>query len=273
RGEKWEKTGFTDAVECSLLAGSADPLTCLLASAGFLHHRARFMEENKQYEMKMVDGGQHATVRIDAFPTRQLSAHVKTVATVASQQDFLSADVKVYQTMVQIDDPMEGLKPGMSAEVTIFTDAHREHVLAVPLQALFGTADMGNHRKIFVLTPQGPQAKEVVVGLSNDTMAEIKEGLNEGDDVVLNPRVLLTEKERAEYGIQGGEGGNGKGMPGMGGKDKGGKDKGKGGKDKGGPPGGPGGPGGGRGGPGGPGGSWPRGGPPGGGPPSAGGGK
>jgi multidrug resistance efflux pump len=226
RGEKWEKTGFTDTIQASLLTAQRDPLTRLLAQAGFLDQRSKFMEDHKAEELKEIDGGQQALVRIDAFPTHQLKAHVKTVATVASQQDWLSSDVKVYQTMIAIDEPSPGLKPGMSAEVTIFTDAHREHVLAVPLQALFGTADMGNRRLLYVVTPQGTERREVTVGLSNDTMAEIKDGLQEGEDVVLNPRVLLSEKERAQYGVQGGPG---KGA-GAGGKDKG---KGKGGKDKG----------------------------------------
>jgi multidrug resistance efflux pump len=277
KGEKWEKTGFSDSVQASLLA-DVGPLTRLLAQAAFLDQRSKFVEDNKKYEMLQVEGGQHAVVRVEAFPDRLLKAHVKTVATVASQQDWLSADVKVYQTMIAIDEEVPGLKPGMSAAVTVFTDAHRDHVLAVPLQALFGTPDMGQKRLIFVMTPQGPRTREVTVGLSNDTMAEIQQGLQEGDEVVLNPRVLLSEKERAQYGVQAGGNGNGKGH-GMGGgegkgeKGKGGKDKGKGGF-KGGPD-GAGGPGGGwpKGGPGGPGGAWPKGGAGSGGPAGPGGGK
>ena len=85
--------------------------------------RIKFVEDHKDQEMRLIDGGQPALVRVDAFPARVLKAHVKSVATVASQQDWLSADVKVYQTMISIDESLDGLKPGMSAEVTIFTDA------------------------------------------------------------------------------------------------------------------------------------------------------
>ncbi len=63
---------------------------------------------------------QTAQIRVDAFPSRILHGHIKTVDTVASQQDWFASDVKVYKTMVSIDEPMEGLKPGMSAEVTIY---------------------------------------------------------------------------------------------------------------------------------------------------------
>src|SRR5262249_6843725 len=139
-------------------------------------------------------------VRVDAYPTRVLKGHVKTVATVASQQDWLSADVKVYQTMVSIDEPLPGLKPGMSAEVTIFTDSHRDHVLTVPVQAILGSADMGSKRKVYVMTPKGPEQRDVRIGLSNDKMAEVSDGLQEGEEVVLNPRVLLSDKEKAQLG-------------------------------------------------------------------------
>ena len=41
------------------------------------------------------------------------------------------------------------------------------------------------------MTPTGPQEKEVTLGLFNDKMVEVRDGLTEGDDVILNPKVLL----------------------------------------------------------------------------------
>ena len=57
---------------------------------------------------------------------------------------------------VEIDESIPGLKPGMSAEVTIFTDSHRENALIVPLQAILGGGELGNVRKCFVKTSRGP---------------------------------------------------------------------------------------------------------------------
>src|SRR5262249_7988317 len=51
-----------------------------------------------------VRAGQPGVIRVDAFPDKVLRGHVDTVATVSSQQDFMSADVKVYTTKVMIDD-------------------------------------------------------------------------------------------------------------------------------------------------------------------------
>jgi hypothetical protein len=79
------------------------------------------------------------------------------------------------------------------------------------------------------MTPEGPQMREIRLGMSNEKMVEVKEGLEEGDKVVLNPVLLLSAKERMEYGnlpARSSQDGKGKGGPGGKGKGKGGKDKG-----------------------------------------------
>jgi biotin carboxyl carrier protein len=141
-----------------------------------------------------VTSGQPAIIRVDSFPDRVLHGHVDQVATVSSQADFYSSDVKVYTTKVRITDSVESLKPGMSAEVTITVGATLEHALTVPIQAIIGSAEMGKKRKCFVVTEQGPQEREILVGQSNERMAEIREGVREGEEVVLNPKVLVGDK-------------------------------------------------------------------------------
>jgi multidrug efflux pump subunit AcrA (membrane-fusion protein) len=237
RGERWQKTGFSDAIQASLLL-TPGPWTRLAGQKAFDDIREEFVETNKHFEQVKLADGQPAQVRIDAFPDRVLNAEVKTVATVASQQDWLSADVKVYQTMVAIKESVGDLKPGMSAEVTIFTDSARSHCLTIPVQSILGSVDMGNKRRVYVQTATGHEAREVVIGLSNDKMAEVESGLQEGDLVVVNPRLLLSEKEKAKFGDSGPyrySPNGGGGAPGKDGKGKGGW-PGKGGPGKGGPP-------------------------------------
>jgi multidrug efflux pump subunit AcrA (membrane-fusion protein) len=143
----------------------------------------------------LVYEGMPAQVRVDSYPDRLLKGHVKSVATVASQQDWFSADVKVYQTMVSIDEPLEGLRPGMSAEVTILVDDTPEPVLAVPVEAVVGPVAAGKHREVYVLTGQGPKRQDVLLGLTNDKMVEVKSGLKEGDQVILNPQSVMSEDD------------------------------------------------------------------------------
>jgi multidrug efflux pump subunit AcrA (membrane-fusion protein) len=190
KGERMVPTGFGDTVRAALWT-NPDGLCRWLALHAFSEMRDKFHDR----EQRLVYGGQEAQVRVDAFPDRLLPGHVKSVATISAQQDWLSADVKVYQTMVAVDEAVEGLKPGMSAEVTVIIDNKSDPVLTVPLQAIVGSVELGKERQCYVVAPNGQATqRDIVVGLSNEKMAEIKSGLQEGDEVVLNPRVLMGEK-------------------------------------------------------------------------------
>lgn len=227
RGEKWERTGFSDCVQAALFV-APDPLSSLATQVAFNHIHQDFSDEYHKLEQRLISEGQTAQVRVDSFPGRVFRGHVTLVATVASQADWMSSDVKVYQTMVAIDEAVEGLRPGMSAQVTIYTDARAEDVVAVPIQAIVGAADLGKKRKCFVMTPHGPEEREVVIGISNETMAEVKSGLEEGEVVVLNPRVLVNPKEKVYDAPASGGKGKGKSAGEKG--EKGGGEKGGGGE-------------------------------------------
>jgi HlyD family secretion protein len=163
---------------------------------------------------------QPAEIRVEAFPHRTLKGHVKFVDTVASQQDWFSADVKVYKTLVTIDESMEGLKPGMSAEVAIYAEETTDPVLVVPVQAVVGTISMGAERKCFVIGPDGqPRMRDIIVGMSNERLVEVKSGLQEGERVVQNPQPLLDSRSEMKpgrvrgRGDEGGEKAGGEGGP------------------------------------------------------------
>jgi hypothetical protein len=153
---------------------------------------------------------QLAKIKIDAFPSKLLNGHVKFVDTVPSQQDWFAADVKVYKTLVKIDEPLPGLKPGMSAEVTITAEESTTPTLVVPIQSVAGTISMGAHRKVFVINAAGfPEERSVVVGKSNDRLVEIREGLQEGDQVVLDVRTQIKEDSDLKAAKPRGKGGDG----------------------------------------------------------------
>jgi multidrug efflux pump subunit AcrA (membrane-fusion protein) len=196
-----------------------------------------------------VHPGQRVKIRPHSFPGVILDGRVKSVANVAAQQDWFSSDVKVYEAMIEIQTPIEGLKPGMSAVVTISTDVRASNVLAVPIQAIVRIPEKGAKFKVFVKTPTGIEEKMVEVGISDEKMVEIKSGLNEGDEVVLNVDVLQGGKSSETAAPRGREGYPGGGVGGPG------KSGGRGPKGPGGAGGRPGG-----GGPGQPGGGGPRGG-------------
>ncbi|HEV3117978.1 MAG TPA: hypothetical protein VGY58_13065, partial [Gemmataceae bacterium] len=119
-------------------------------------------------------------------------------ATVAAQGDWMSSDVKMYVTMVALDEVVDGLKPGMSAEVNILVDKTDKDVLIVPVQAVIGTPAMGKKRYCWVRTLFAFEPREIEVGASNEKEAEIRSGLKEGDQVVLNWKALEDDRKKAD---------------------------------------------------------------------------
>jgi hypothetical protein len=173
----------------------------------------RMLVNTKVHEalVSRVRRGQRALVRVDADRDRVLRGHVESVATLSSQQDWLSADVKVYTTKVAIDEEVEGLKPNLSAEVTIIVADPLERVLTVPIEAVVGSSEMREHRTCFVLTPDGPAERPILIGQRNDRMVEVREGLAEGEEVVLNPQTLVGDRVKTRR--PGAGNGNGNGTP------------------------------------------------------------
>jgi len=120
---------------------------------------------------------------------RDLSGKVVAVANQPEAGSWYATDVKQYSTTVSIDGKATGLKPGMTAEVEILIAELRD-VLMVPVQAV---VEQRGDFYCWVQTGAGPERRPVVMGATNDKLIEIKDGVNEGDDVILNPRALIAE--------------------------------------------------------------------------------
>lgn len=237
KADERKATGVLEGTRAGLLV-NPHAFSRLLSQTDALLNGVRDSLREKEYDI--IRFGNGAGVRVDAKPDQKYRGRVRMKAGVASQQDWMSADVKVYQTIVSIDDSdVTGLRPDMSAEVTIETAPATDKVLAVPIQAVMGGTEAGAEREVYVLDSAAqPQKKTVRLGAYNDRLVEVKDGLAEGDVVVLNPKVLDSKARTREEGDP-----TGRGASKTGGRPGG--DKSKGGGTKGGPPGGAGGPGGG----------------------------
>jgi len=140
-----------------------------------------------------IKPGQKATIVMDAFPDQTFNGEVIKVSALPDQQrNWLSPDIKVYTTQIGIEGTHSFLKPGMSARVEIFVD-YAPNTLVVPVQVV---ANRSGKKVCFTVNGGKSIEKEVKTGLFNDTWVQILEGLNEGEEVMLNPpRINETKKE------------------------------------------------------------------------------
>jgi RND family efflux transporter MFP subunit len=150
--------------------------------------------------VSQVRPGLAATVRVDAFPNRALHGKVARVEPKPVQRDWMTTDVKVYPTIIALEGDTGGLRPGMSATVTSPLGMAADNVLAVPVRAVIGRAGLGTTASCLVQTAEGPEEREISLGRGSEKMVEVRSGLREGDEVIVNPRLLLdTLRDRIRF--------------------------------------------------------------------------
>jgi len=141
--------------------------------------------------LDQIRPGLPVSVRVDAFPGRTYAGSIRSVAVLPDEGSWSSADTKVYRTIVTIDEEVENLKPGMTAVVEIHVDRLR-NVLSVPVQAI---VQIGKETWCYAGDGGRPERRPIELGRTNLKLVEVRNGLEEGDRVVLNPDALFDESE------------------------------------------------------------------------------
>jgi RND family efflux transporter MFP subunit len=136
--------------------------------------------------------GMKAKIRVHAFPNQLFDATVVEVAPLPDPPPMMT-NARNYTTKLKIDNPIPGLRPGMTTEVELIV-ANRENALSVPAQAVL---NYGGKAHLAVRKPGGDfELREVNLGLSNDKLIEITQGVQSGDTVVLNPVEFISDEQR-----------------------------------------------------------------------------
>ena len=125
------------------------------------------------------------------LPDATIDTTVSMVAAVASPAGWWTGNAVKYDTTVQLPS-IEGLKPGMTAEVEVIVARHQD-VLSVPVSSVVETE---HGRFCWVETSQGTQRRSLQLGDSNDQFVVVDNGLTEYEKVILNPLVSIEEARR-----------------------------------------------------------------------------
>jgi HlyD family secretion protein len=140
-----------------------------------------------------VKEGQRVTFTVDAFPDDRFEGAVTQVR----QQATTSSNVVTYEVVISAPNQDLKLKPGLTANVTIFT-LEKNDVLAVPAKALRfmpneallqkgqTIADVEAPTKVWTMEGSTFQAHKVEVGTTNGMLTEIVSGISEGQEVLVD---------------------------------------------------------------------------------------
>lgn len=136
-----------------------------------------------KYDLEKIAVGQETEVTIAGSTYQGKVAKINGMATTnASGAAVVGVDI-------QIDNPDSDIFLGVEAKVKVHT-ALAEQVLAVPIEVI--NSDM-NGEFVYAVENGILTRKSVVTGISSDTYCEIKEGLEEGDQIVSSVGVGLEE--------------------------------------------------------------------------------
>ena len=131
-----------------------------------------------EIDIGRIHDGMRAMIVLDSNPEKTYEGVVTTVSASGT-----SSDSRVtFETMVEILEPDEKVKIGMTGEVNLVVD-EADDVLIVPANSVFKENGVS-----YVAVSNGTKVNDipVTVGLISDTVAEIRGGyLREGDAVVV----------------------------------------------------------------------------------------
>ena len=186
--------------------------------------------EVNENDIVRVSLGDTCIIEVDAYLNKKFKGVVTEMATSANvtgvsadQVTNFEVQILILQSSYQdmIDDSKissSPFRPGMSASVEIQTDTERD-VLTVPIQAVTTRADTTGKVKekrkanseeekkdaaaeekeelveyVFLFDEGKAKMQKVKTGIQNDMYIQIKEGLNEGDEVITGPYRAVSKK-------------------------------------------------------------------------------
>ncbi len=148
------------------------------------------MAEIKVHESSLntVRVGLPARVTVDAHAGRTYDGKVARIAVLPDAQSvWMNPDLKVYNTEIHLEDG-DGLRAGMSCRAEIVLETYPSAIF-VPVQCVVRE---GSGTVVYRPGRDGPIPVPVSVGLDNNRMIRILDGLGAGDEVLLDPPLRPT---------------------------------------------------------------------------------
>lgn len=149
-----------------------------------------------------VKEGERVTFTVDAYPDDTFEGEVKQVR----QEATTTSNVVTYEVVISAPNADLKLKPGLTANVTIYT-AERKGVLSVPSKALRFTpqketvgkmkiVDVANAKnKVWTIEGNSIVAHKVNIGMTDGTNTQIVGGIAEGTKVITGLNVTGGEEK------------------------------------------------------------------------------
>jgi RND family efflux transporter MFP subunit len=147
-------------------------------------HGRYVMMELTEEDYYQVESDQPVTIRLASYPDRTFSGKAIRL------QDVANSRSKTRNVVVEIDAPDSVLVPGLTGEGYL-VKSERENAVLVPRRALIGNL-------VYVVNGGSVEVRRVKPGFLGLHKAEIVEGIEEGDLIVLEDQNLLKPGDKVK---------------------------------------------------------------------------
>lgn len=141
-----------------------------------------------QIDVARIAIGQKVSLTLDALPGRSFTGTVTRIAPASTQPK--GKDIEVFPIEATVDGKAEGVRPGMTADLRVHLDK-KPNVMSLPIEAVVKEKDSGKSFVTRVISAEkGPpktEKVEVKTGAKNDRELEIRDGIKEGDRILIKP--------------------------------------------------------------------------------------
>jgi len=135
-------------------------------------------------QLDKVKVGLPVRVTVDALPGEAFRGVVVNMAPLPdSQSMFMNPDLKVYNTEIHIERGRELLRTGMTCKAEVIIEEY-ENAIYVPVQSVLR---VGGEPTVYFPGERWPIPRPVKIGLNNNRMVRILDGLRPGEKVLLAP--------------------------------------------------------------------------------------
>lgn len=128
--------------------------------------------------------GMPVRITVDALPGRTFSGRVSKISPLPDAQSiWLNPDLKVYSTQIDLDGELKDVRTGMTCRAEVLID-HYNDAIYVPVQSV---VRVGNQPTVYVREGDEFVPRPVDLGLSNNRMVRVIDGVRPGELVSLAP--------------------------------------------------------------------------------------
>ena len=146
-----------------------------------------------EHQVPWLKVGQRALIEISYQPGRRLSGTIRYI------YPFINDKTRTLKVSIELANPGQQLRADMYANVTLDVPSARG-VVAVPEEAVIH----GGRRNVVVLDRGNGtfQVSEVILGVNGEGLWEVKEGVEEGDRVVISSQFLIDSESTLREAIR-----------------------------------------------------------------------